>query len=214
MIFYKVYLGKKPIKKRNAVTNEDRIKSWRLDQYYFDGTRQQGYGGYKYDGRWKSVALSMIKHYSLKQNAKILDIGCAKGFLLKEFKDILKKSTPIGIDISEYAVNNAHKKIKDNLIIANSVEIPFENNFFDLTISINTLHNILDIDTLKKSIQEIKRVSKKNIYITLGTYESEKEKKILDNWAVVATTYMSKKNWLKFFRKTKYNGDYSWFKPF
>ena len=72
---------KKPIKKRNAVTNEDRIKSWRLDQYYFDGTRQQGYGGYKYDGRWKSVALSMIKHYSLKQNAKILDIGCAKGFL-------------------------------------------------------------------------------------------------------------------------------------
>ena len=143
----------------------------------------------------------MIKHYSLKQNAKILDIGCAKGFLLKEFKDILKKSTPIGIDISEYAVNNAHKKIKDNLIIANSVEIPFENNFFDLTISINTLHNILDIDTLKKSIQEIKRVSKKNIYITLGTYESEKEKKILDNWAVVATTYMSKKNWLKFLEK-------------
>ena len=62
------------------------------------------------------------------------------------------------------------------MIIANSVEIPFENNFFDLTISINTLHNILDIDTLKKSIQEIKRVSKKNIYITLGTYESEKEK--------------------------------------
>ena len=85
------------------------------------------------------------------------------------------------------------------MIIANSVEIPFENNFFDLTISINTLHNILDIDTLKKSIQEIKRVSKKNIYITLGTYESEKEK-ILDNWAVVATTYMSKKL-AKIFRK-------------
>ena len=205
---------KKPIKERFTVLQKDRIKSWRLDKHYFDGSRKQGYGGYHYDGRWKKVAQSMIKHYSLNQNAKILDIGCAKGYLLKEFKDILKKSTNIGVDISGYAADNSHKKVRNSIAVANSVELPFENNYFDLTISINTLHNILDLKSLEKSFREIKRVSKKHMFISIGTYENEKEKKILDNWAVVATTYMHKKNWLKFFKKVKYNGDYSWFKPF
>ena len=58
---------KKPIKERLSVSNEDRIKSWRLDKHYFDGSRKQGYGGYYYDGRWKKVAQHMIKHYSLKR---------------------------------------------------------------------------------------------------------------------------------------------------
>tara|TARA_B100000902_G_scaffold399986_1_gene474274 strand:- start:5858 stop:6511 length:654 start_codon:yes stop_codon:yes gene_type:complete len=205
---------KKPIKERLSVSNEDRIKSWRLNKHYFDGSRKQGYGGYYYDGRWKNVAQYMIEHYSLKQNAKILDIGCAKGYLLKEFKDILKKSTNIGVDISDYAIEKSHKKIKENLVVANSIELPFENNFFDLTISINSLHNILDLNSLETTFKEIKRVSKKNIFISLGTYETKKEKKILDNWAVVATTYMHKKNWLKFFKKNNFKCDYSWFKPF
>ena len=139
---------KKPIKERLSVSNEDRIKSWRLDKHYFDGSRKQGYGGYYYDGRWKKVAQHMIKHYSLKQNAKILDIGCAKGYLLKEFKDVLKKSTTIGVDISNYAIEKSHKKIKENLVVANSIELPFENNFFDLTVSINSLHNILNLNSL------------------------------------------------------------------
>ena len=204
---------KKPIKARFSVSNEDRIKSWRLDKYYFDGSRKQGYGGYFYDGRWKKVAEAMIKHYSLKQNAKILDIGCAKGYLVKDFKDILKKSTILGVDISDYAIDKSHKKIKKNLIVANSIELPFENSYFDLVISINSLHNILDLESLEKTFKEIKRVSKKNIFISLGAYENKKEKENLDKWAVVATTYMHKKNWLKFFKKNNFNCDYSWFKP-
>ncbi len=205
---------KKPMKGRVSVTNEDRIKSWRLDKYYFDGSRKQGYGGYFYDGRWKKVAEAMIKHYSLKHNAKILDIGCAKGYLIKEFKDILKNSTTIGVDISDYAIDKSHKKIKNNLLVANSIELPFENNFFDLIVSINTLHNILDLDSLEKTFKEIKRISKKNIFISLGAYENKKEKENLDKWAVVATSYMHKKNWLKFFKKNNFKCDYSWFKPF
>jgi len=205
--------SKKPLKKRKNLSDDDRIKTWKLDYYYFDGSREQGYGGYKYDGRWKNIAKAFIKTYKLNNNSRILDIGCAKGYLLKEFKDLLPKSKLYGVDISEYAISNGHKSIKDNLIIANANNLPFKKNFFDLTISINSLHNILSLNELKKSFKDIKRVSKKNIFITVGTYESEKEKKILDEWAVLATTYMSKKNWLKFFKKVRYNGDYDWFKP-
>jgi len=204
---------KKPIKIRKKVTTEDRILSWRLGKEYFDGSRKQGYGGYKYDGRWKPVAQDFINFYNLKNNSKILDIGCAKGYLLDEFGKLLKKPTLCGLDISHYAISNHDKKIKKNLCIGNANKLPYKNKYFDLVISINSLHNILTLEELKKSFTEINRVAKKNIFISLGAYTNKKEKKILDDWAVVATTYMSVKAWEKFFRHVKYKGDYYWFTP-
>ncbi len=204
---------KKPIKTRKKVNVEDRILSWRLDKDYFDGSRKRGYGGYKYDGRWKPVAEDFIKHYQLKENSKILDIGCAKGYLLDEFGKILKKSTLCGLDISHYAITNHKKKIKKHLCIGNAVQLPYADKYFDLVISINSLHNILTIQQLKVAFKEIKRVSKKNIFISLGAYTNKKEQKILDNWAVVATTYMSVSSWEKFFKSVRYKGDYYWFTP-
>ena len=60
---------------------------------YWDGDRRYGYGGYKYDGRWKPVAEQLIKTYQLQKNAKILDVGCGKAFLLyqhNQFATILE----------------------------------------------------------------------------------------------------------------------------
>jgi SAM-dependent methyltransferase len=157
--------SKKPFKIRSRASVKDKILSWKLDKEYFDGSREQGYGGYKYDGRWRQVAKDIIKHYSLKDNAKILDIGCAKGFLLEEFRRILKKSILCGVDISSYAISKSINKGK-YLSISNATCLPFGTNYFDLVLSINSLHNILDIVNLKLAFKEMKRVSKKNIYIT------------------------------------------------
>jgi hypothetical protein len=49
---------------------------------FFDGDRRCGYGGFRYDGRWKSVVRRMRQFYGLKEDAAILDVGCAKGFML------------------------------------------------------------------------------------------------------------------------------------
>ena len=57
------------------------------------------------------------------------------------------------------------------------------------------------------------RVSKKNIYITIGSYKNAIEKKKIDNWAVVASSYMSNSSWVKFFKLMKYESDYWWFTP-
>jgi len=203
---------KKPLTKRKRVKIEDRILTWKLDKEYFDGSREQGYGGYKYDGRWKSVAKEIIKYYDLKDNSKILDIGCAKGYLLEEFRKLLKNPILCGIDISSYAIKNSIKKGKI-LAIGNATTLPFSNKYFDLVISINSLHNILNKIELKKAFKEINRVSKKNTYITLGSYKNKNEKKKLDDWAVLATTYLSNEGWTKFFKKVNYKGDYWWFTP-
>ena len=59
-------------------------KKWDYD--YWDGDRRINYGGYKYiPGRWDGVINEMINFYRLDSKAKILDIGCGKGFLLYDF---------------------------------------------------------------------------------------------------------------------------------
>jgi ubiquinone/menaquinone biosynthesis C-methylase UbiE len=205
--------SKKSINLRKLANINDRILSWKLDREYFDGTRAQGYAGYKFDGRWIPVSKDIIKYYNLKNNAKILDIGCAKGFLLDGFKESLKNPLLCGLDISSYAVTKSKNDIKKNLCIANATNLPYKSNYFDLVISINSLHNILDENELILAFNEMRRVAKKNIYITLGAYSNSRQKKTLDNWAVVASAYMHEKSWLKFFKKINYKGDFWWFQP-
>ncbi|MCK5082910.1 MAG: SAM-dependent methyltransferase, partial [Candidatus Omnitrophica bacterium] len=58
------------------------LKAKEYEQDYWDGDRRYGYGGYKYDGRWKVVAEKFIEIYGLKEDAKILDVGCGKAHLI------------------------------------------------------------------------------------------------------------------------------------
>jgi cyclopropane fatty-acyl-phospholipid synthase-like methyltransferase len=51
---------------------------------YFDGERKYGYGGYRYDGRWRPVARDLIQYFGLEPGMRVLDVGCAKGFLVKD----------------------------------------------------------------------------------------------------------------------------------
>ena len=54
---------------------------------FFDGDKKYGYGGHYYNEKyWFRVVEDIINFYKLDDNSKILDIGCAKGFMLYEFK--------------------------------------------------------------------------------------------------------------------------------
>ena len=62
------------------------------------------------------MAKKLIKKYSLTNKSLILDIGCGKGFLLYEILLILPKIKIYGFDVSSYAIKNAKKELKKNLI--------------------------------------------------------------------------------------------------
>lgn len=194
-------------------TEEDRIIARKFDKEFFDGDRKTGYGGFEYNPKyWENVIPTFKEYYNLDKNSKILDIGCAKGFMLYDFHRLIPGIEIHGIDISEYAINNSKKEIKESLQVGNAINLPFKDNYFDLVISITTLHNLNKTD-MQHALNEIKRVSKKHAFITLDAYSTDEEKKAMEAWNLTALTVMHVDEWTKFFEEVGYNGDYYWFIP-
>ena len=181
----------------------------KFDYDYWDGDRKICYGGYKYiEGRWEKVATDILNYYELPPKPKILDVGCGKGYLLYDIKKIMPEADIYGIDISEYAINNSKEEIKNRLYKGSCCNLPWDNNFFDLVISINTLHNLYCYE-LFNALTEIERVGKSNKYICMESYRNEEEKANLLYWQVTCESFNTPEEWKWWFEKTEYNGDYS-----
>lgn len=199
---------KRNIKKREQNKTEQHISiSCQFGADYFDGSRDYGYGGYYYDGRWKSVARDIVQHFKLKRNSKVLDVGCGKGFLVKDLVDIGMDA--YGIDISRYALNNAPKEISNRLTLGSCDELPFEDKSFDCVISINTIHN-LDRDGCVKSCREIERLAPGMGFIQVDSFNNKKQKEIFESWVLTAKFYDYPSGWIKVFNEAKYTGYWYW----
>lgn len=181
-----------------------------FEKDFFDGERKYGYGGFKYDGRWKTVVKRMRDYYQLLDNAAILDIGCAKGFMLHDFKELMPDCTVAGIDVSNYAIENAMPSVKPFLKIAGAENLPYPDKSFDLVISINSIHN-LPIERLEVALQEIERVCRGHSYITIDAWRNEQERENLFKWVLTAETMLHVDDWKSLFEEVGYQGDYFWF---
>lgn len=195
-----------------AKTAEDRAIAKCFDKDFFDGERRHGYGGYRYDGRWLPVAQRIVEHYQLPANAAILDVGCAKGFLMADFLQVLPQATVHGLDVSEYAKANAYGGMDKFMTIGSAERLPFPDKSFDLVISINSIHN-LPLDKCKQALREMERVSRAHKFISVDAWHTEEERLRLLDWILTAETYLHVDDWHKLFREVGYTGDACWFIP-
>jgi len=178
-------------------------------QEYWDGDRKYGYGGYKYDGRWRTVAEEMVKYYGLKPSDSILDVGCGKGFLLYEFTLVIPGVSVAGLDISSYAVHHAKEEIKPFLQVGNATHLPFPDKSFDFVVSLGTLHNLYNYE-LRQALQEIERVGRGPKHVMVETYRNEREKANFLYWQLTCRSFYTPEEWEWVFAESGYTGDYSY----
>lgn len=125
----------------------------------------------------KKVSLTeYINLLESKDKLKALDFGCGIGritVLLHEF-DI----DGYGIDISQTAIDEAKKfanhfnfELKNNFQSYNGETIPFDDNYFDFTISEAVLDS-MPYKLAKQLIKEIDRVTKRYFFLSLISSES------------------------------------------
>ena len=205
---------KRNVDERGATkTEEDRLLARKFGKDFFDGDRKNGYGGFSYFSRfWQPVIPTFQKHWNLDSNSSVLDVGCAKGFMMHDFAELIPGINVKGIDISEYAIENAIEDMKPHVQVGNALSLPFEDKSFDVIISVTTLHN-LEREECAIALQEIERVSRKGAFITVDAYRNEEEKERMYNWNLTAKTIMSVEEWKVFFKQVGYTGDYYWFIP-
>jgi SAM-dependent methyltransferase len=197
------------IKARTVNKEENRTIAMQFGMEYFDGPREQGYGGFKYDGRWIPIAEDIVHHYKLKSGSKVLDIGCAKGFLVKDLLKVCPGLEVYGIDISKYAVLNCEKEVIGRLHIGDAASLPFPDNSFDLALSINTIHN-LDRQGCIKALNEMSRIAPKGGYVQVDAYRNSDEEAIFLDWVLTAKTHGTPNFWKEILDEAEYSGDYYW----
>ena len=194
-------------------SEDDRILARKFGKEFFDGDRSHGYGGFTYNSRfWEPVVPTFQSHWDIVPGNSLLDIGCAKGFMMYDFHRLIPGIKVEGIDISEYAIENGMEDMKPFMKVASADDLPYEDNSFDYAISITTLHNF-DDDNLIKALKEIERVSKKGSFITVDAYKNDEEKERMYAWNLTAKTILHVDEWKLLFEEAGYTGDYYWFMP-
>ena len=180
---------------------------------YFDGEKRHGYGGYVYrQSEWKSLGEKICQHFQLTAEQTVLDIGCAKGFLLHALSVCVPSIKVKGVDVSSYAIANGLAQMKPHLQVGNATNLPFPDNHFDLVLSFNTLHNLTQSSCVQ-ALKEIQRVSKGDSFIVVAAYQTTQQQVRLHDWNLTAKMIAHVQEWKALFHKSGYTGDYDWFCP-
>ena len=200
--------GKRNVKARETAKTEEHIRiSKKYDEMYFDGPREYGYGGYRYDGRWKPVAHDIVDHFGLIPGDRVLDVGCAKGFLVKDL--LALGIDAFGIDISQYALMHCEPEVIGRLHLGSADNLPFPDDSFAAVLSINTIHN-LSRERCKIALQEIQRLAPGTGFVQVDSYRTPEQKEIFESWVLTANFYDYPAGWVSLFKEAGYIGDWYW----
>jgi ubiquinone/menaquinone biosynthesis C-methylase UbiE len=211
-LMYKYPVANNRLNERKNPTEQEKQVAKEFGREFFDGDRKHGYGGFSYNPKyWTETVQLFIEKYDLNEKSSVLDVGCGKGFMLVDLLKAIPTLDLSGIDISSYAIENSHESIKNRVKVANCLNLPFEDDSFDLVISINTIHNLDELGCIK-SLQEIERVKKKYSYIVVDGWSTPEEERDLKSWVLTAVTVLHTSEWEKLFEKAGYTGDYSFWK--
>jgi ubiquinone/menaquinone biosynthesis C-methylase UbiE len=202
--------AKRDIAKRSEAKDPSVVAiAKQFGEMYWDGPREYGYGGYRYDGRWRPVARDIIAHYKLLPAMRVLDVGCGKGYLVKDLMLECPGLEVFGLDISLYAIMQAPDETIGRLHLGTAEQLPFPPGSFDCVLSLNTLHNLTRPGVIR-ALNEIERVSRGNSFVVVDSYLTPQQKEIFQHWVLTAEYHDYPEAWLQVFSEAGYTGDWDW----
>jgi len=184
-------------------------ESKKYGEMYFDGPRDYGYGGYRYDGRWVPVAKDIVEHFGLKPGDRVLDIGCAKGFLVKDLLQVCPGLEVFGSDVSEYALMHCEPEVVGRIQLGSAEKLLFPDGSFQCVLSLNTIHN-LPRPRAVTAMREIQRISNGRAFVQVDSYRTPEQKAIFESWVLTAEFHDYPEGWVAVFEEAGYTGDYYW----
>jgi SAM-dependent methyltransferase len=141
------------------------------DRDYFENgiaTKKSNYIDYSW-ARLGSYFQKTAKHIVDKfAPSSSLDVGCAKGFLVKALAELGVDAR--GIDPSEYAFDEVPADIKGRIAIGVAQSIYLDDNLFDVVTCFDVLEHIPEHD-IPQVLQEMLRVSKQCFILRVVTKE-------------------------------------------
>ena len=164
------------------------------NRQYFEGVGNI-YRGYTYEEiyPWANVIAKSL-NATIEAVTRVLDIGCAKGFLALAFVNL--GIDAYGVDISSYAVSESPTEVRDRLHVCDIErgQLPFEDGFFDVV----TMNEVIEhLHSFDHALKEVKRVLKPTGYIFITT-------PVNDDKSVKDTTHINvhpKIFWIDLFRE-------------
>ncbi|TSC94925.1 MAG: hypothetical protein Athens101410_706 [Parcubacteria group bacterium Athens1014_10] len=115
----------------------------------------------------------------IKNEDKILDLGCGNGRLYKFFEN--QKIDYLGADDNCQGLINLAKKKNPQVkfVVADVLNLPFQNQEFNTIFSIAMLHQIPSDELRLKALKEMKRILKNNGILVITSWNLWQPKLIL-----------------------------------
>lgn len=195
---------KRAVEKRKIA---NRIAAWELGREYYDGARENGYGGFTYDGRWKTLIPKIIERYGLGPESAVLDLGSKKGFFVNDMKECLPGVTVRGVESHSYPIETGLAGVRADIVMAPYTELPFADGSFDFVLGFSTVY-MLNLGDVIKCLKEIQRVGSGKSYITVAGYRTPEERDLFMSWTLIGSTVLHEDDWLELFDAVGYTGDY------
>jgi SAM-dependent methyltransferase len=203
--------ARRNIDERAAAVPFQREIARQFGREYFDGDRTQGYGGYRYDGRWVQIAERFRDAYGIRAGSTVLEVGSGKGFLLHDLRQVVAGVEVFGLDISEYGIAHSMDDVRPRIVRGTAASLPFRTAAFDVVLCINTIHN-LPLDLCKQAVREIERVKRPggHSYLQVDSWLTEAQRLDFERWQLTALTYFDPDGWKRLLAEAGYRGDYYW----
>jgi len=184
-----------------------RLIAWERGREFYDGAREHGYGGFRYDGRWKPIAKRVAERYGLGSGSAVLEVGCKKGFFLHDLKELYPGMRVTGVENHAYAIETAMPSIKSDLVLCEYDRLPYLDRSFDFVMAFSSIY-MLHLGGVVDALREIQRVGRGRSYVTLAAYHDEADRRLFEGWSLLGTTMLHVDEWRAVFRHVGYTGDY------